>query len=281
MMADRLRLPVARLAVFIALAATAFPLCGMLVGVTGASGSAGAVWFGAFLSVALALATVLVARLTGERLSELGFALSKANTVTAVLGFAVGAGTFAAVAFVLGYASGGAWQLNPSASVGTALAGLVPVLGLLLGEELLFRGYAFQQLRRIYGTRAALVLSAAAFGAYHLLGSGDWAMGAVFRFLMPALGGLVFGYALVRTGSIAVPIGLHWGGNWVQTMVLGLGPAPEATPALWVMPLTPTQVNALAAPDLLPHLPYLGALLLALLFVHYWPARPGLTARSS
>ena len=189
-----------------------------------------------------------------------------------VLAFLVGAIALGGALLVLGQASGGTWQLNGSTPVRAALAGLVPVLCLFLGEELLFRGYAFQQLKRVVGPAVAVGLSAALFGGYHLLGSGDWAMGAFFRFLMPTLGGLVFGYALVRTGSLAVPIGLHWGGNWMQSTVLGLGHAPSSD-AILIMPLSAEQVRILSAPDMLPHLPYMVALIVMTLLVWALPIR--------
>jgi hypothetical protein len=124
-------------------------------------------------------------------------------------------------------------------------------------------------------------VSALLFGGYHLVGSGDWAMGAAFRVAMPTVGGLVFAYALVRTGSLAVPIGLHWGGNWAQSVLLGLGHPAGQTVAVWTMPLSEDQVRRLVAPDLLPHLPYLGALGLAFLFVQATPRGLGLTTGSS
>jgi membrane protease YdiL (CAAX protease family) len=80
---------------------------------------------------------------------------------------------------------------------------------------------------------------------------------------MPIAGGLVFGYALIRTGSLAVPIGLHWGGNWAQSV--------------WTVRLSDEQLRALTAPDLLPHLPYLAALALACLMVRATPRELGLS----
>jgi membrane protease YdiL (CAAX protease family) len=96
-------------------------------------------------------------------------------------------------------------------------------------EELLFRGYAFQQIVRLGAPGTAVVLTAAAFGAYHQLGAGV--------FLMPALGGLVFGYALVRSGGLALPIGLHWGGNWVQALTSEAMPRVPYVVALALMAL--------------------------------------------
>ena len=272
--------PLARAVVFLLLAAIAFFASGAAVGLIDVSGPQGSLWFSATFSIGLLAATLLCARPAGERLSDLGFRASRRDLAMMVLAFLVGAIAFGGALLVLGQASGGTWQLNGGTPVRAALAGLVPVLCLLLGEELLFRGYAFQHLKRVVGPAMAVVLSAALFGGYHLLGSGDWAMGAFFRFLMPTLGGLVFGYALVRTGSLAVPIGLHWGGNWMQSAVLGLGHAPSSD-AILIMPLSAEQVRVLSAPDVLPHLPYLVALGMMTLLVWVLPirSRPLITNR--
>lgn len=272
-----LKTPVVKLILFLLFAVAAFPLSGMAIGMLGLSGPIGAPWFGAALALALLAATILCARLNGERLSELGFRVTRADVLAVPLAFLAGAVTFLGALLVLGIVSGGTWQANAAATMRTAATGLVLVLCLFLAEELLFRGYAFQQLKRRYGSTIAVSLSAVLFGAYHLIGSGDWAMGAVFRFLMPTLGGLVFGYALVRTGSLAVPLGLHWGGNWLQSVILGLGHTPGNSQALWIMPLDVAQVRAVTAPDLLPHLPYIVALSVMFLFVRALPQRDGLT----
>jgi membrane protease YdiL (CAAX protease family) len=261
----------ARAILFLVLAAAAFPLGGIAVGTLGLSGPGATAWFGAGVSVLLVGATIVCARLGREPLAGLGFRLTRWDLLSVPVAFGVGALLFSGMLVALGAAVGGTWQLHAAAPWRTALAGLAPVLALMLGEELLFRGYAFQQVRRLAGPAGAIVVSAALFGLYHLLGTNYWAMGAVFRFAMPAIGGLVFGYALVRTGSLAVPIGLHWGGNWAQAVLFGLGHAPDDSAAVWIMPLSDGQVRALTAPDLLPNLPYLIALALTCLFVRLTP----------
>jgi len=264
--------PITRFAIFLLLAVLCFYASGAVVGLMGVSGPSAAPLFGAAFAIGLLAATLLCARLGGERLPNLGFSSSRRDVAMMLLAFLVGAIAFGGALLVLGQSSGGNWQLNGSAPVRGALAGLVPVLCLFLGEELLFRGYAFQQLKRVVGPATAVGVSASVFGVYHLLGSGDWAMGAFFRLLMPTLGGLVFGYALVRTGSLAVPVGLHWGGNWMQSAVLGLGHAPTSD-AILIMPLSAEQLRILSAPDVLPHLPYLVALGMMALLVWAAPIR--------
>ena len=164
--------------------------------------------FSALLASLLVIATVACARINKESLADLGFSVSVRRLRELGFGFGVGSGLFAAIALISG--------LTPRASWRDAVSALVIVPCLFLAEELLFRGYAFQQILRLAGPWVAVGVTSAAFGAYHQLGAGV--------FLMPALGGLVFGYALVRSGGLALPIGLHWGGNWVQTLTA------EATP---------------------------------------------------
>jgi len=115
-------------------------------------------------------------------------------------------------------------------------------------------------MRALCGDRAAILLSAILFGAYHVAQSHDWAMGAVFRFLMPTLGGLLFGWAALRSRGLALPLGLHLGGNWVQSSIAVFAPnvlpADAPVQALWRIPITVHDVRLLTAPDLAPHLPY-------------------------
>ena len=186
--------PIVRLALFLALTVASYFVTGAVART--------ALAFSVILAILLAVATILCARLGGESLAALGFSVSRQRAFELGYGFGVGAGLFAAVALASGLRPGASWR--------DAMVAFLFVLCLFLAEELFFRGYAFQQLARIGGPWTAVVLSAAAFGAYHLLGAGV--------FWMPALGGLVFGYALVRTGGLALPIGLHWGGNWVQAL---------------------------------------------------------------
>ncbi len=89
-------------------------------------------------------------------------------------------------------------------------------------------------------------------------------MGLVFQFLMPTIGGLLFAWAAIRSGGLALPIGLHLGGNWVQASVAVFGPHPapgavESFAGLWRIPITAADVQVLTAPDLVPRLPLLVA----------------------
>jgi membrane protease YdiL (CAAX protease family) len=260
------------------------PLTGLVGGLVGGmpSGAAGMRSYGATLSLLLLLATWLALRVDGEPFATLGLPPGARRFGELGLGFVVTAVLFAAVALVRSIGVGASWHFWGTGGLRAAVLGLPVALVLALGEELVFRGYGFRQLISACGARPATVLSALAFGLYHLAMAGfrPWGMGAIFVFALPTLGGLLFGVAAIRTGGLALPLGLHLGGNWVQASVLGLGASGVHPDALFTAALTPLQTTTLTAPDLVPQLPYLLAVGAAALVVTRWPSRSrsGLTA---
>jgi membrane protease YdiL (CAAX protease family) len=221
----------------------------------------------AFTSAALLLLTAGLLWRQGVGLSVLGLPLNRLRLHELAAGFVVSAALFLAVAAVQSFIVRAPWLFQGGRGLMAAIADLPLIVSLVLVEELLFRGFALRTLRALCGDRAAIALSAVAFGAYHVVGTHYWAMGAVFQFLMPVLGGLLFAWAAVRTGGLALPIGLHLGGNWVQASVAAFSPvspaAAEPIHAVWRIPISAADVQALTAPDVLPRLPYMLAMAMA------------------
>jgi uncharacterized protein len=85
------------------------------------------------------------------------------------------------------------------------------------GEELLFRGYAFQTLVRASGPFAALLPCSVLFAAAHSGNQNVSVLGLINTFGF----GLVLGYAYLRTGDLWTPIALHFGWNWAL-VIFGL-----------------------------------------------------------
>lgn len=226
----------------------------------------------AFFAAMLLIVSAHFLRQEGRSLAALGLAASRSRLSELGLGLFVGAVLFLGVAWAQSWWVGAHWEFRGRPGVSAAIVGFFLMIGMVMTEELLFRGIALRKLRVLCGDRWAILISALLFGAYHLIGSGDWGIGLVFRFLMSTLGGLLFGWAMVRSEGLALPIGLHLGGNWVQSSLAGFGPGgnhvdPGQTYALWRIPLEHAQFQALTAPDLLPRLPYLIALLMSVWFV--------------
>jgi len=227
----------------------------------------------ALASAGMLLVTAGLRRLGGASLAALGLPLDRRRLGELAAGFAVTGTLFLAVAAVQSAMVGATWQFTGLRGLAGALADLPLVLCLVLGEELLFRGPLLSSVREMAGDRWAIALTAVAFGLYHVLGTQYWAMGLAFQFLMPTIGGLLFAWAAVRSGGLALPIGLHLGGNWVQASVAVFGPhaipgATDASAGLWRIPISASDVQVLTAPDLLPRLPLLLAFAMAAALTH-------------
>ncbi|MBZ5633598.1 MAG: CPBP family intramembrane metalloprotease [Acidobacteriia bacterium] len=78
-----------------------------------------------------------------------------------------------------------------------------------MGEELLFRGYAFQLLIRSLGPFATILPTSVIFGLMHSWNPNATALG-IFN---TVAWGILLGYAVWRTKALWLPIGLHFGWN--------------------------------------------------------------------
>lgn len=124
---------------------------------------------------------------------------------------------------------GAVWATNPDAT-----RALVALTGGLLGylvqgpaEEVLFRGYIFENVRTVWGLRWAVTVSAIAFALFHLRNP---ALGP-----LPLLNLVLFGVATalykvrVDNGQLWGVFALHTIWNWLQQVVFGLPNSGIAT----------------------------------------------------
>lgn len=126
-----------------------------------------------------------------------------------------------------------AWT-GPLGALGT---GLVAMVSAAVLEEVVFRGFVFRRLQDGLGATAAVLLSAGHFLLVHMNNPG---MSGVTRWLALAnifIAGLAFGLAALRSGSLALPIGLHLGANLLQGPVLGFGVSGHASAHLFTQQL--------------------------------------------
>jgi membrane protease YdiL (CAAX protease family) len=87
-----------------------------------------------------------------------------------------------------------------------------------VGEEMLFRGYAFQVLVKAIGPFATILPTAVLFGIAHRSNLNfTW-----IALVNTILWGVVLGYSFIRSGDLWLPIGLHFGWNWVMPL-FGVG----------------------------------------------------------
>ena len=152
----------------------------------------------------------------------LGWALHAGWARDLLKGLLVGAASLGLAAAV-GAALGGIRfslpaQVHASAAARTlASSALIFLLG-AAAEEMSFRGYALQTPLRSWPLLPALVPVSVFFALVHL-GNPNVAPG--FTFANTLLAGALLAVAYWRTRSLWLPLGLHWGWNWVQGAILG------------------------------------------------------------
>lgn len=162
------------------------------------------------------LASTFVVRIYERgRLADIGMGWSPAS----LRQFWVGAGASAAAALlVIGISCmTGIASIQRIADPQAAFnPGQLIFVGVLLlfgavGEELMFRGYAFQVLAGSFGPWPVIPVFAILFAVAHLANLGSWWLGTVNT----GLWGLLLGFAMWRSGALWMPIGLHFGWNFV------------------------------------------------------------------
>ena len=96
----------------------------------------------------------------------------------------------------------------------TILVSVVLLFG-AVGEEMLFRGYGFQILVRALGPFATILPIGVLFGFAHSQNLHfTW-----LAFANTTLWGVLLGYAFIRAGDLWLPIGLHFGWNWMLPLL--------------------------------------------------------------
>ena len=113
-----------------------------------------------------------------------------------------------------------------------AAAQLIMATSLLLAplvEEIVFRGYIYTLLERIWGTAAAVLASGLLFGSIHF----PQLWPGYFQMLLLCVVGLVFSLTRAQTGSTTASIVIHFGYNATISLLFLFSPAFRALPALF------------------------------------------------
>ncbi len=176
---------------------------------------------GIAVSALLFSSWVMLRGVERRRFAALGFPLGGETWRGLLVGVAIGGGFM--VVLVAFQVSVGWLKLEVATGTLAGWLGSVGSVALLLavaatGEELLFRGYAFQVLVEAVGAPLAVVVSSAAFGALHIFNP-EVGLVAVLNI---GLAGAIMATAYLRTRSLWTAIGVHWAWNWMMSAVFDL-----------------------------------------------------------
>jgi len=180
---------------------------------------------GALLESAFTLAIFVpigVAALLAVRFLAIPVPMGHPPALLAGMGLAMGVVGLAlslALCAIAGTANEG-----PAATQGFALVLLEMMLVLLQSgaEELAFRAWLQGDLARRWGTTPAVVVAATAFAALHFVAAAS----EPISFVNMLLGGLLFGFAYARSGSLLMAWMIHFGWNFAEELLFGLYPNP-------------------------------------------------------
>ncbi len=144
------------------------------------------------------------------------------------MGFGIGILFFIVVTGVIallgGYRVGSVqWDWN------SLIGNLFMFLVVAVGEEVLFRGIVFRMIDDRWGTAVGLIASALIFGFVHISNNNA----TVWSSLAIAVeAGLLLGAAYKWSGTLWVPIGIHWSWNYFQGPVFGFAVSGNGTQSL-------------------------------------------------
>ena len=178
-------------------------------------------WQLGLVTLATFACTWACTRLRREPLTSVGFRLDRRWLREVGLGTALGIGQMLAAVSMIAALGGVRMELNPEWSRWALVSGSLLFVVVAIQEEVLFRGFLFQRLRDGLGAWPALLVLAALFTLAHEDNPGMEPATQLVATLDLALGGIVLGLAYLRTRSLALPIGIHFGWNWMQGSILG------------------------------------------------------------
>ncbi|TAJ67602.1 MAG: CPBP family intramembrane metalloprotease [Chitinophagaceae bacterium] len=197
--------------------------------------------------------------------ASMGLSWEKKTLFRFVLGSLIGVVIFAIILFVLLQFSELTIRYQPQSSPADYMFLYLPILPLALMEEIGFRSYPQQKLYQAYGPWISQLVIAVAFGLYHVLNG--WSL--LSSFAGPFVWAFVFGLAAIWSRGIAVPTGIHFTLNMLQTITGMKG----SKGAVWILDYPPgTNPVLLERTDKIGLMIQVAVLITALLAT-YWYVR--------
>lgn len=210
--------PAAKIVFFLALAV--FALLGYLFLLSALRGKLGN-FSAAVPAMVLAILTLILnwrfLRSEGRSLAELGFDAPRQRIREVALGFVAGACTAGFWAVAIWAVTSVSWRPAPSFNPVAAAGSFSFIVFNNAAEELVYRGYLFLLLWRVYGRSVAIFGTSILFALLHIQGGVPWQ--SVLAGVLTS--GLVFAVLFARWRSIPLVLAFHVATNVIQE-VLGL-----------------------------------------------------------
>jgi membrane protease YdiL (CAAX protease family) len=165
--------------------------------------------------IEIILSFLLLKYIARQNLDAIGLRPSKSHLFQLVTGICWAAGFFCLFKFLVAWLVGNPYRVNPNYNFADFRTSVLYLLRAVGYEELIFRGALLYILIVKVGKEKAILVSAVAFGIYHWFAWQAFGnpMQMLIIFLTTGSAGYIFALAFVRTGSMYLAAGLHFGSN--------------------------------------------------------------------
>lgn len=178
------------------------------------------------LLVELSISWILLLLVEKKGLGVLGILPTKKRIIHLLVGFGIAVSICAFNYYLQTIFSGSVWLFNKSFTASKFFSGSWWTMQSVLYEELIFRGALLYIAIKKIDSKKACILSAICFGVYHWFSMnafGNWVFMS-YLFIGTGIMGYIFALAYAKTNSLYLPIGLHFGWNFINTMIFSQGP---------------------------------------------------------
>jgi membrane protease YdiL (CAAX protease family) len=215
------------------------------------------------IAIALAISWILLYALERKSIHALGLVPWPKRLLEFGIGILVTGLLCCGVQFLRHTLRSSEWSLNTEFSRALLFDRFLWDLKSVVTEELIFRGALLYVLIHRLGVSKGTLISAIAFGVYHWFSFGiiGNSSAMIVVFIGTGLMGYAWAWAFAKTGSIAMPIGLHLGWNFTFNTIFSNGPLGNG------LLLTKSDITV---PEWFSLVGLWGVPLIVLLFVKYF-----------
>ncbi|MDM8172865.1 CPBP family intramembrane metalloprotease [Olivibacter sp. LS-1] len=220
-----------------------------------------------FFCLSFVLSFIFLRR-EGKNITSIGFIPKNSmNYLQLFLGLGIGVLMLIVTASLTFLLTGDQWVFSDRINAGPILTIFLNCFCSSFAQEFVFRGYPFQSLHRHYGAWPAQLVVMVPFGLMHVhlaMPFGDF----MLTLLTTGVGSLLFGLLYLKTKKLFLPIGLHTGWNFAQTLI------PRTSPGEidGIIHVTQSQHHYNFFTVVLPYL-----ICIALAFILFWQYRTKLS----
>ncbi len=177
------------------------------------------------LLVELAISWLLLWLFERKHLNALGFDITIHRIKAFAIGFLLAALWCCLYYLSIAFLTRSNFSFNPSFTTAQFTSSSWWVMKSVLFEEFIFRGAILYILIVRVGEWKACLISAASFGVYHIFSYGlSNPVQIIFVSCSTAVWGWMFAIAFTRSRTLYLPIALHFGYNFVHTVIFSQGP---------------------------------------------------------